>query len=80
MNKEEREFLVRFLENMRDSYIGGEMYQKYPLSEYDALDLAIKSIRTLEKIEGIIEEHDSYNLPYDVWLYEIREILNEDNL
>lgn len=78
MRKEEREFLVRWLENMRDSYIGGEGYETYPLSEYDALDLAIESIRKLEKIEEIIEEHDYYNRPEDVYFYEIREVLGKE--
>lgn len=62
MRKEEREFLVRYLENMRDSYIGGEEYEIYPLTEYDALDMAINSIRKLDKIEEIFETKDRYNL------------------
>jgi len=80
MRKEEREFLVRYLENMRDSYIGGEEYEIYPLTEYEALGMGIKAIRKLERIEKVIEEHDRYNMPDDVYFYEIREIFNKDKL
>ena len=81
MRKEEYEFLVRYLENMRDTYIGGEEYETHPLSEYDALDLAIKSIRKLKKIEQIIETHDADSMPEDYFYIDrIREVLSEDNL
>jgi hypothetical protein len=79
MRKEEREFLVRYLESMRDSYIGGEAPATYPFAEYDALDAAIKAIRKLEKIEGIIKIHDYESMPEDYfYIDKIREVLSEE--
>ena len=79
MRKEEREFLVKYLESMRDSYIGGEVYKTYPFAEYDALDAAIKAIRKLEKIEQIIKTHDDDNMPEDYfYIDKIREVLREE--
>ena len=79
MRKEEREFLVTYLESMRDSYIGGEAPTTYPFAEYDALDAAIKAIRKLEKIEQIIKTHDDDNMPEDYfYIDKIREVLREE--
>jgi hypothetical protein len=79
MRKEEREFLVSYIESMRDSYIGGEAPATYPFAEYDALDAAIKAIRKLEKIEGIIKIHDYDNMVgYSFCVDRIRRVLGEE--
>lgn len=43
-----------------------------------ALDMGIKAIQKLEKIEEIIETKDRYNFPDDVYSYEIREVLGKE--
>jgi deoxyadenosine/deoxycytidine kinase len=82
MRKEERELLVEYFENMRDSYdsyIGGKCIKDTLLSEYDAFDAAIKAIRKLEKIEGIIKIHDYESMPEDYfYIDKIREVLSEE--
>jgi len=79
MRKEEREFLVGYLESMRDSYIGGEGHDRYPLSEYEALDMGIEAVRKLEKIEGIIKIHDYDNMVgYSFCVDRIRRVLGEE--
>ena len=46
-----------------------------------ALDMGIKAIRKLEKIEDIIEAHDKDSMPEDYfYIDKIRAVLGEDNL
>ena len=44
MDKEEKELTITYLTEMQEEYIEGEGYERHPLPEYYALDMAIKAL------------------------------------
>lgn len=44
MTKEEKELTITYLTEMQEEYIEGEGYERHPLPEYYALDMAIKAL------------------------------------
>ena len=50
MTSEERELTIVYLEEMKEKYIEGEGYERHPLPEYYALDMAIRSLEAWEKV------------------------------
>lgn len=79
MRKEQPyEIAIDDLRDIQDDYIEDYGYEVHPIDTWYAIDFAIKSMQKLKKIEQIIEEHDYYNRPEDVYFYSIREVLSEE--
>lgn len=59
MTKEERELSITYLEEMKETYIEGEGYERHPLPEYYAIECAIKALEQepiLDKVRAKIEQ------------------------
>ncbi|GEM_PF-4965339 len=50
MTKEERELSIAYLEGMKEEYIEGEGFERYPLPEYYAIEKAIEALKQPEII------------------------------
>ena len=44
MTREERELSITYLEGIKEKYIEGEGYERHPLPEYYAIEMAIKAL------------------------------------
>lgn len=56
MTKEERKIMITTLEEMAESYIEGEGYERHPLPEYYAIETAFKALVEQERIIDKIEK------------------------
>lgn len=80
MTREERELSTIYLEGIKEKYIEGEGYERHPLPEWYALDIAIKALKqepvldkirnellSMECMEEAVEVVDKYRLeiPFD---------------
>lgn len=53
IEKQERYMTIKYLEKMQEEYIEGEGYERHPLPEWYALDIAIKALKQeIVKIES----------------------------
>ena len=63
MTREERKITIDYLEGMKEEYIEGEGYERYPLPEWFALDKAIELLEQTKWIpvsERLPEENGWY--------------------
>lgn len=58
MTREERELSITYLEGIKEKYIEGDGYERYPLPEYYAIEMAIKALdqRWIPVTERLPEE------------------------
>ena len=69
MTREERELTITYLEEMKKDYIEGEGYERHPLPEYYAIEMAIKLLEQepiLDKIKAEIKALSPEPTAYDV--------------
>lgn len=87
MTKEEKELAISYLEDMKESYIEGNGYERHPLPEYYAIETAIKALNQEPSVDCIdrnaldealyerFHEEDSPNNITDVRLGAVRNFV-----
>lgn len=53
MTKEEKELAISYLEDMKESYIEGNGYERHPLPEYYAIETAIKALNQEPSVDCV---------------------------
>lgn len=56
MTREEIDLSIEYLESMKEEYIEGEGYERHPLPEYFALELAIKALETQDRLTKMLNK------------------------
>ncbi len=81
MTKEERELAIPYLEDIKESYVDGNGYERHPLPEYYAIEAAIKALEqepVLDKIYADIQRLRGCSCSYsDGIIDDIEDILDK---
>lgn len=65
MTTEEKELTITYLTEMQEEYIEGEGYERHPLPEYFALDMAIKTLEQQPSDDWAVQKRKIQAIPLD---------------